>query len=114
MYGGKIYWSDGKYDKGSPKHVSRIRRANLDGSNIETLYYWQDWIYDLVLDVDMGAKYTGWPTIGSIGTRVIKRTNLDGSNIETLVISDKHMENGLRRSRRLHIYWTYQRWHPAR
>ena len=73
MYGGKIYWSDGK--RGSD--VSRIRRANLDGSNIETLVFSRGGPRDLTLDMYGGKIY--WTDRNNI-----RRANLDGSNIETL------------------------------
>ena len=73
-----IYWTDGGLGG------DRIRRANLDGSNIETLITIEDSIFGphgLALDVDGGKMY--WTD----RRRRIRRANLDGSNIETLIIT---------------------------
>ena len=69
--GDKIYWADPVRDK--------IQRANLDGSNVETLVTRLE-PDGIVLDVDRGKIY--WVD-RSPGT--IQRANLDGSNVETLV-----------------------------
>ena len=79
--GGKMYWTDDSADK--------IQRANLDGSNIETLIalgYGDP--YGIALDVAGGKMY--W---ADEGRNKILRANLDGSNIETLVahgLDDPH------------------------
>ena len=58
---------------------SNIQRANLDGSNIETLVSIKDaGLRGITLDVAGGKIY--WTRPGNI-----QRANLDGSNIETLV-----------------------------
>ena len=68
-----IYWTDSS--RGT------IHRANLDGSNVETLITGADAPNSLALDVDGGHIYwTDWER----GT--IRRANLDGSNAETLPI----------------------------
>ena len=65
--GGKMYWtSDGK-----------IQRANLDGTEIEDLFYSSSYPSGIALDVSAGKMY--W-TRGS----KIQRANLDGSQIEEL------------------------------
>ena len=70
--GDKIYWGT----------LSRIRRANLDGSQIEDLYRDQgSGINGLVLDVGSGKMY--WTNQSADR---IRRANLDGSQIEDLVI----------------------------
>ena len=63
-----------------------IRRANLDGSNIETLFIIEDKISNSTFDVDEGKIY--W-TVSEFehDRHKIRRANLDGSNIETIVIS---------------------------
>ena len=71
----RIYWTDGE--------AGTIQRANLDGSNIETLVTETGafpQLAGLALDVAGGKMY--WTD------RIqddIRRANLDGSNIETLV-----------------------------
>ena len=68
-----MYWTDGSTDN--------IKRANLDGSNVEDLI--TTGLRDprgIALDVSEGKMYwIEW------GTDKIKRANLDGSNIEDLV-----------------------------
>ena len=73
-----MYWMDySSVDYSS----STIRRANLDGSNIEDLVTGLGSPHeDLALDVAGGKIY--WTDYSS-GT--IRRTNLDGSNIEDLI-----------------------------
>ena len=72
---GKMYWTD-KW--ASLPFQSGLRRANLDGSNIETLILPGGAPSDLALDVGEGKMY--W-----VRDPNIQRANLDGSNIETLV-----------------------------
>ena len=72
----RLYWTDWGTDK--------IQRANLDGSNVETLvavgqHSWS--LRDLALDEDGGKVY--WTD----GRRRVQRANLDGSYIETLIIT---------------------------
>ena len=69
--GGKMYWRD--------EFPSKIRRANLDGSDVEVLIGGLDpWALDL--DVAGGKMYWTDRT-----TDKIQRANLDGSNAEDLV-----------------------------
>ena len=69
-----IYWTD--------RSTHKIQRANLDGSNIETLIIgdYLFWPSGLTLDIDGGKMY--W-TNG----RKIQRANLNGSYIEPLMIT---------------------------
>ena len=65
--GGKVYWTDSE----------NVGRANLDGSQIETIGTIEG--SDLALDVGQGKMYVAsWPGI-------IYRTSLGGSPIETIV-----------------------------
>ena len=57
VVGGKMYWMG--FDNG-------IQRANLDGSNIETLVPIQGSMYSIALDVAGGKMY--WDTRGSYPT----------------------------------------------
>ena len=67
-----IYWTDSS--RGT------LHRANLDGSNVETLITGADAPHGLALDVDGGQMYwVDWDT----GT--LHRANLDGSNAEILI-----------------------------
>ena len=75
----RIYWTDW--------HEGTISRANLDGSNIETLITGLDNPHSVALDITDGKMY--WVDYDLFadedGTGKIQRANLDGSNIETLV-----------------------------
>src|SRR6185312_2394502 len=90
---GKLYWSD--------REGMRIMRANLDGSNIETLVETaqgdaarkdaRNWCVGIALDIDGGKVY--WTQKGSGGNGRIFRANLEipkgedaahRSDIETL------------------------------
>lgn len=74
---GKLYWSD--------REGMRIMRANLDGSDIETLVETaqgdaarkdaRNWCVGIALDVDGGKMY--WTQKGSGGNGRIFRANLD-------------------------------------
>ena len=78
--GKKMYWVDGT--------TERIRRANLDGTEVEDLVtsssqshsIW--WPRDLALDLGRGKMY--WTVSWA---RRIQRANLDGTQIEDLVTS---------------------------
>lgn len=68
---GKIYWTESGFEK--------IRRANLDGSNIENLITEGfNGLVDLDLDLDQGKMY--W-----LEAFEIWRADLDGTDIEKLV-----------------------------
>ena len=77
---GKIYWTNNDRGATLPGRA-KIQRANLDGSNIETLVARLIGPFGIALDVDGGKIY--WT-----GTHGIQRANLDGSNIKTLVTND--------------------------
>ena len=112
---GKIYWVDEIYWTddvannfgGGTDRGDKIRRANLDGSNIETLVLTENKISDIVLDSTEGKVY--WADFDWEHTREgkIRRANLDGSNSETLVTG---LDNSLRGialdSTGGKIYWT--------
>ena len=75
----KLYWTQW------PTFSSvQFRRSNLDGSNIETLFTFNDRVGDFALDVDGGKIY--WTEFGSFaGQGGVLRANLDGTHRETLV-----------------------------
>ena len=93
-----IYWTD---------QQGRIRRANLDGSNIETLFTVKHFYSERdffapngsALDVDGGKIY--W----TISRRRIQRANLDGSNLETIIITGNSTRNPVLDVDRGKIYW---------
>ena len=80
---GKLYWTDWVAD--------RIRRADLDGSNVEDLVVsGLDRPVALALDLGNGKMYwTDW------GTDKIQRADLDGSNVEDLVAGGLLSPGGL-------------------
>ena len=81
-----IYWTD------IVSNSSKIQRASLDGSNIETLFTIENYISDPVLDVNRGKIY--WTeNIFSRDRERIRRANLDGSNIETLFITKNNISD---------------------
>ena len=53
MNGGKIYWTTNNFTY----YGDQIRCANLDGSNIETVFITKSDIHSLALDVDEGKMY---------------------------------------------------------
>ena len=67
---GKIYWAE----------WGRIGRANLNGSQVETIG--SVWGADIALDVDGGKAYLAFE---SFSNNRIYRTGLTGSPVETLV-----------------------------
>ena len=84
---GKMYWS--VYDADNDG-TGRILRANLDGSQSETLITGSPGLTrpsGLALDVGAGKMYWGNTFLGDEGTSSIQRANLDGSQIEDLITS---------------------------
>ena len=83
--GGQIYWT--AFTAIDPEGVpeeSIIYRANLDGSNVETLITSSEPVGSLTLDVAGDQIY--WTAIDPEGEEgSIYRANLDGSNVETLI-----------------------------
>ncbi|MDE0088698.1 MAG: hypothetical protein OXU23_23460 [Candidatus Poribacteria bacterium] len=64
----KIYWTE----------TDKIRRANLDGSNVEDILTELKWHQDIALDLNNRKMYwIGWG-------HSIKRANLDGTGVETI------------------------------
>ena len=83
--GGKMYWADrDPFDHADPAGRSSIRRANLDGTNSETLVLGGNSVKEYIaLDLSGGKVYwTQW----SVETEhKIRRANLNGTNVEDLV-----------------------------
>ena len=82
---GKMYWTDrDKLSVSDPEARSSIHRANLDGTNIETLVLGGNSIKEhIALDTSGGKIY--WTDWGNFSDDKIQRANLDGSNVEDLV-----------------------------
>ena len=81
--GGKMYWINRQYNEDGHTLRHKIHRANLDGSNIETLRTGEKGATSLALDVSGGKMY--WVHRDPAAADGIQRANLDGSNVETLV-----------------------------
>ena len=96
-----IYWTD--------MNTHKIQRANLDGSNVETLVTLGEDVfagpYGLALDVDGGKIYWIDDKRNSRIER-IRRANLDGSNIETIIFSRIRPSSLALDVDRGKIYWT--------
>ena len=75
--GGKIYWADYTYSD------PRIRRADLDGTNVETLVSASDGCQLEGIVLDLAAGHIYW---AERMTQHIKRANLDGSGV-TLILA---------------------------
>ena len=82
MVGGKMYWTSYEESTGS-----KIYRANLNGTNIETLLSGEPSVtWGIQLDTSGGKIYwTVWSNNDDPGGNKIQRANLDGSNVENLV-----------------------------
>ena len=112
--GGKIYWIDDVYWTddvynfgGSGDRGDKIRRANLDGSNIETLVLTENRMSDIILDSTEGKIY--WADTKSYPNNEgkIRHANLDGSNIETLfTVLDNYLHGLALDVDGGKIYWT--------
>ena len=88
MAAGKMYWTDmDRWDHANPNGRTRVLRANLDGTNIETLFSEgpsPSWISTIKLDTTRGKMY--WALINVANNESnIQCANLDGSNREILV-----------------------------
>ena len=94
--GGKMYWTDmglgGAADKSVAINDGRIMRANLDGSDLETIVPLGLTTTPKQLAVDVAGGKVYWSDRGDVeGENVnpkIMRSNLDGSEVETIVSSD--------------------------
>ncbi len=91
-FGQKIYWTDLEIGN------NKIQRADLDGSNIETLVTAEDLEPDtffkplsIAVDHRNGKMY--WTDTGHPEGR-IQRSNLDGSDVETLLRDEDLPEGG--------------------
>ena len=112
--GGKIYWINDVYWPddvynfgGSGDRGDKIRRANLDGSNIETLVLTENRISDIILDSTEGKMYWADTKNFPNNEHKIRRANLDGSNIETLfTVLDNYLHGLALDVDGGKIYWT--------
>ena len=80
---GKMYWTDSGTGGPNALEDDKIQRANLDGSNVETLLTFQNQLRvprGIALDVTEGKMY--WT---DINRDRIRRANLDGTEAEDLL-----------------------------
>jgi sugar lactone lactonase YvrE len=96
----KMYWTDAS---GGPGGGNRIRRANLDGSQIEDLVTTGvESPRGIALDIVGGKMY--WT---DSATDKIQRANLDGSDVEDLVTTGLISPHGIALDPIAgHMYWT--------
>ena len=96
--GGKLYWAEKTSDR-----TGRIKRANLDGSDVKLVKDLTSVPLDIALDTVAGKLYL----INSWGK--VQRLNVDGSNFQSNLItglkSPKHITLDAAGGR---IYWTEQ------
>ena len=91
LAGGKMYWMEDNDPVGgkSKQFKGTIRRADLDGSNVEDLIdgIRGPWYFDFALDVGKGKMYWTDNSYEEDESHIstILRANLDGSNAEVLV-----------------------------
>ena len=93
---GKMYWTDmgigGAADRSVAVDDGRIMRANIDGSDVQTVVPLGHTTTpkQLTLDVEGGKVY--WCDRGDVGDKSVNpkimRVNFDGSDLETLIDKD--------------------------
>ena len=94
LVNGKIYWAD--------DGTNQVRRANLDGSGVQTLVTGIDNPVSIALDVGGNKMYWADKAGGRIG-----RANLDGSGAVTTFVSTSNGINGLAvDTARGKLFWT--------
>jgi uncharacterized repeat protein (TIGR01451 family) len=94
--GGKMYFAEALFGQS-------IRRANLDGSGLETIVSGIGAVTGVALDLSAGKVY--WTNAGLSG---IERANLDGSNRESVVtglLAPRHLVLDIAGGK---IYWADQ------
>lgn len=94
--GGKMYWTDSV--------AGKIQRANLDGSNIETLVsgFTGGGLRDIKLDTTAGQMY--WIDAAA---QKIQRANLDGSGVQVIFFASSTGPRGLALDLTAgKLYWT--------
>ena len=83
----KMYWTDSDGSAiNSGQITGRIRRANLDGTNIENLVT-QNLVHPVGIALDLLHGKIYWTNLehNFDGTGEIQRSNLDGTNVENIL-----------------------------
>ncbi len=88
-----LYWLD--------KRTRSIRRANLDGTNVEELVAGLEDAKDIALDLVAGKMYWTEQSMGAI-----RRADLDGSKVETLLTGIENPESIALDVFEEKMYWT--------
>jgi hypothetical protein len=103
---GKIYWTDSNdFQINHGGFSGQIRRANLDGSNVESLVTGLVHPAAIVLDPVQGKMYWTELQRNFDGQGSIQRANLDGSHVET-ILTGIDEANGLAIDlKRRKLYW---------
>ena len=78
FYKGILYWGDGRF----------VKKANTDGTNLQTLYTGSNQIGGLALDLINNKLY--FSDYGSANV-TIRRCNLDGTGMEVIVTSPNYL-----------------------
>jgi sugar lactone lactonase YvrE len=94
--GGKIYWAD--------QGVTMIRRADLDGNNMENLVDLSGIGPPLAIALDVSSGKIYWTIDGGLVS--IQRANLDGTGLENLVTGSNFFEGIALDLARNKMYWT--------
>lgn len=97
----KIYWTQ----KNFIGTISRIKKANLDGSNIQTVYtaFYQTALEDLVLDAPNNKMY--W---SDRFEELVKKADLDGSNVINIAANQYDVYPLALDKVNQKIYWAYR------
>jgi hypothetical protein len=91
----KIYWAEPGPDYG-------IRRADVDGSNVETVVVTDETPYAIDIDPARGKVY--WT---QDGPDLLLRADVDGSNVETLYTGNEYYARGVALDLQGdQVYWT--------
>ncbi|MFQ5411059.1 MAG: hypothetical protein ACE5EC_02140 [Phycisphaerae bacterium] len=99
---GKIYWGENYIEDGVLS--GRIKRSDLDGSNVEELLSGSE-VVPLALEIDPVAEKVYWTDRGN--GDFIKRANFDGSDIETIIYTFSRSRGLAIDTIRGKLYWTF-------
>lgn len=98
VVGSKLYWAEKTSDR-----IGKIKRANLDGTNVKLVKDLTSVPLDIALDTVGGKLYL----TNAYGK--VQRLNLDGSNFQSNLITDLQNPNHLALdAARGKVYWTEQ------
>jgi hypothetical protein len=90
IYDGKMYYTDYPGE-------STIKKANLDGTDVETILSIDDpaiYLRQIVIDTEAGNLYSSFGNLDNVYARYIGRSDLDGGNFVIIYNSDDHPEIG--------------------